>query len=125
MPRQAVTVDPDAKPVGPLSPAVRSGGFVFLSGQIGTDPATDVLVDGGVGAQTEQAFANLEAVLRAAGKSLDDVVRVGVYLTDPADYPAVNEVYARLFQAPYPARTAVVVAALPLGAVVELDAIAG
>jgi 2-iminobutanoate/2-iminopropanoate deaminase len=125
MPRQAVIVDPDAKPVGPLSPAVRSGGFVFLSGQIGADPATDELVAGGVGAQTEQAFANLEAVLSAAGKSLDDIVRVGVYLTDPADYPAVNEVYARFFQDPYPARSAVVVAALPLGAAVEIDAIAG
>ena len=124
MTRNAVTSDKLAAPVGPFSPAARGGGAVFVSGQVAQDPATGALIDGDVARQADQALRNLAAVLEAAGKGLDDVVRVGVYLTDMADFAAMNEVYRRHFQAPYPARTAIGVAALPLGAAVEFDAIA-
>ena len=107
-------------PVGPFSQAVRSGDLIFFSGQVGLD-ASGKLVEGGVTAQAEQVFANLTAVLDAAGKSFTDVVRVGVFLTDMADFAALNAVYARYFTEPYPARTTVAVAALPLGAAVEID----
>jgi 2-iminobutanoate/2-iminopropanoate deaminase len=124
MPREAVTSDRIAPAAGPFSAAVRAGELVFLSGQVGQDPATGRLVEGGAAAQTEQIFRNLRAVLEAAGKTLDDVVRVGVFVTDLGDYGAVNEVFARSFGAPYPARTLVAVAALPLGAAVEMDLVA-
>jgi 2-iminobutanoate/2-iminopropanoate deaminase len=124
MTRNPVTSDKLAAPVGPFSPAVRGGGAVFVSGQVAQDPATGALIDGDVARQADQALRNLAAVLEAAGKGLDDVVRVGVYLTDMADFAAMNEVYRTHFQAPYPARTAIGVAALPLGAAVEFDAIA-
>jgi len=122
---QAITSDRLAKPVGPFSPAVRDGNRVYTSGQVGQDPATGKLVDGGVVAQTEQIFRNLATILSAANKSLADVVKVNVYLTDIRDFAAMNEVYAKHFVAPYPARTTLGVAALPLGAVVEIEAIAG
>ena len=124
MTRNPVTSDKLAAPVGPFSPAVRGGGALFVSGQVAQDPATGALIDGDVARQTDQALRNLAAVLEAAGKDLGDVVRVGVYLTDMADFAAMNEVYRAHFQAPYPARTAIGVAALPLGAAVEFDAIA-
>jgi len=124
MPKDVVTTDQIAPPVGPFSAAVRAGGFLFLSGQVGVDPRTDKLVDGDAAAQAEQVLTNVSAVLLASGKSLADVVRVGVFLTDMADYAAVNAVYRRHFPEPFPARTAVCVAALPLGAKVEIDLIA-
>lgn len=126
MKREEITTDEVAKPVGPFSAAIRTEAeqFVFVSGRVAQDPATGALIDGDVSAQTEQALRNVEAVLRAAGKTLDDVVRVGVYLTDMADFAAVNAVYETMFGAPYPARTAIGVAALPLGAAVEIDVIA-
>ena len=108
-------------PVGPFSQAVEAGGFIYLSGQVGQDPATGKLVAGGIAAETERIFRNLSAVLRAAGKGFDDVVRAGVYLTSMGDYAAVNGIYARHFSQPFPARTAICVAALPLGACVEID----
>ena len=123
MPRTSFTTPKIAAPVGPYSSAVRANGFVFLSGQVGQDPRTGRLVEGGVAAQAEQIFANLKALLEAAEKSFADVVRVGVYLTDAADYPTLNEIYARHFDAPYPARTVIMVAALPLGARAEIDLI--
>ncbi len=110
--------------VGPFSPAIASDGFVFLSGQVGVDPETRRLVEGDVAAQTAQAFVNLGVVLQAAGKTFGDVVRVGVYLTDIADFAAMNKVYAEHLEQPYPARTTIAVAALPLGASVEIDLIA-
>jgi len=122
---QAITSDRLAKPVGPFSPAVRDGNRVYTSGQVGQDPATGKLVDGGVVGQTEQIFRNLATILSAANKSFADVVKVNVYLTDIRDFAAMNEVYAKHFVAPYPARTTLGVAALPLGAVVEIEAIAG
>ena len=112
-------------PVGPFSPAVSGpADSIYLSGQVGTDPATGKLAEGGVAAQTERALRNLQAVLQAAGRSLDDVVRAGVYLTDMGDFAAMNEVYGRFFTQPYPARTTIGVAALPLGAKVEIDLVA-
>ena len=107
-------------PVGPFSQAVRTGDLIFFSGQVGLD-ASGKLVDGGVAAEAEQVFANLAAVLDAAGKSFTDVIRVGVFLTEISDFAALNAVYARHFTEPYPARTTVAVAALPLGASVEID----
>lgn len=124
MTRASFTSNKIAAPVGPFSPAVGAGGLVFASGQVGQDPRTGRLVEGGVAAEVEQIFANLGAVLEAAGKSFADVVRVGVYLTDASDYALLNERYARRFTPPYPARTVIIVAALPLGAHVEIDLIA-
>ncbi len=124
MPRNAVITDKVAAPAGPFSPAVRSGDFVYLSGQVAEDPATGRLIDGDVTRQTEQIFHNIGAVLQAAGKTFADVIRVGVFLQDIGDFQAMNAVYARYFQAPYPARTTVAVAALPLGAAVEIDLVA-
>ena len=125
MPLKPITSDRVAKPVGPFSPAVRDGDRVYTSGQIAQDPATGKLIEGGVAAQTAQVLQNLEAVLHAADKSLADVVKVNVYLTDMRNFAEMNEVYARHFAAPYPARTTIAVAALPLGAIVEIEMIAG
>ncbi len=125
MPLKPITSDRVAKPVGPFSPAVRDGDRVYTSGQIAQDPSTGKLIDGGVAAQTERVLQNLEAVLNAAEKSLADVVKVNVYLTDMRNFAEMNEVYARHFAAPYPARTTIAVAALPLGAIVEMEMIAG
>ena len=113
-----------APPVGPFSQAVRSGGLIFLSGQVGQDSASGQLVAGGVEAEAEQIFHNLKAVLGAAGKSLQSVVRVGVFLTDMQDFAAVNAIYAKHFNPPFPARTTIVAAALPLGAAIEIDVVA-
>ena len=111
-------------PVGPFSQAIRVDGFLFLSGQVAQDPATGKLAPGGVVAETEQVFSNAAAVLRAAALGFDDVISVRVFLTRMDDYQAVNAIYARHFSEPFPARTAVCVAALPLGACVEIDMIA-
>jgi 2-iminobutanoate/2-iminopropanoate deaminase len=124
MTRNPITSDKLAAPVGPFSMAVRGADALFVSGQVAQDPVTGALVEGDVARQADQVLRNLAAVLEAAGKDLGDVVRVGVYLTDMAKFATVNEVYLRHFQAPYPARTAIGVAALPLGAAVEMDAIA-
>lgn len=113
-----------APPVGPYSQAVRCGDTVYVSGQIAQDPATGRLIGGGVSRQTEQIFRNAEALLQAAGMTLSNVVRVGVYLADMRDFQAVNMVYVRYFESPYPARTTVAVAALPLGAAIEMEMIA-
>jgi 2-iminobutanoate/2-iminopropanoate deaminase len=124
MSKKQITSDKIAKPAGPFSPAISGSGVLFLSGQIGQDPATGKVVEGGVEAETRQIFANLRNVLEAAGKSFADVARVGVYLTDMADFGKVNVIYGENFPQPYPARTCIAVAALPLGAKVELDLMA-
>lgn len=111
--------------VGPYSQAVQHGDLVFLSGQIGLDPATGKLVEGGVEAQARQVFGNLRAVCLAAGGDLDDVVKVNIYLTDLGNFAAVNAVMADAFNEPYPARATVGVVALPLGAAVEVEAVLG
>ena len=121
MGKSAVTSPELTPPVGPFSQAIEAGGFIYLSGQVGQDPATGKLVAGGIAAETERIFRNLSALLQAAGKDFDDVVRAGVYLTSMGDYAAVNGIYARHFSQPFPARTAIGVAALPLGACVEID----
>ena len=121
MPRDVISTPDIARPVGPFSSGVLAGELIFLSGQVAQDPATGKLITGDVSAQAEQIFRNFDAVLRAAGKTFADVVRVGVYLTNMGDYVAMNGVYAKHFSPPFPARTAIGVAALPLGARVEID----
>jgi 2-iminobutanoate/2-iminopropanoate deaminase len=110
-----------APPVGPFSQAVDAGGFIYFSGQVGQDPTTGKVVAGGIAAEADRIFQNLSAVLKAAGKRFDDVVRAGVYLTNLGDYATFNGIYARHFSQPFPARTVIGVAALPLGACVEID----
>ena len=110
-------------PIGPYSQGIRAGGFVFTAGQTGADPATGELEDG-VAAQAERALRSLTAILDAAGVSIDRVVKTTIFLTETSDFAAVNEVYARHFSAPYPARSTVTVKALPKGALVEIEAVA-
>src|SRR5690242_5529214 len=121
MNKKAVTSPELAPPAGPFSQAIEVGGFLYFSGQVGQDPATGKVVEGGIAAETERIFQNLSAVLKAAGRSFDDVVRAGVYLTSLSDYAAMNGIYAKYFRPPFPARTTIAVAALPLGACVEID----
>lgn len=123
MPRKAFTAA-GAASVGPYSHAVESGELVFLSGQTPLDSVTGKLLEGDIGAQTEQCFKNLFHVLAAAGLTPDDVVKTNVYLMDMNDFAAMNAVYAKQFAAPYPARTTIGVAALPLGARVEIELVA-
>lgn len=115
---------PGAKSVGPYSHAAEANGFVFVSGQIPMDNATGALVEGDISAQAEQVFKNIRNVLDAAGLEMSDVVKVQVFLTDMANFQAVNAVYEKQFTPPYPARSAFGVAALPLGAQVEIELIA-
>jgi 2-iminobutanoate/2-iminopropanoate deaminase len=125
MSRQAIVTDKVAPAIGPFSIGVRAGGFVFLSGQIALDPASGKLIAGDVGAQTEQIFRNIGAVLDASGKSFADIVKTAVFLADMKDFAAMNVIYARHFEAPFPARTTVAVAGLPLGAAVEIEVLVG
>lgn len=119
----AVASDRAPAAIGPYSQAIRAGDTVYLSGQIPLDPASGELVDGGIEAQAVRVFENLEAVAEAAGGSLGQAVRLTIYLTDLGHFATVNEVMARYFEPPYPARATLGVAALPRGAAVEADAI--
>ena len=110
-----------APPAGPFSQAIEVGGFIYFSGQVGQDPATGKVVEGGIVAETERVFRNLAAVLKVAGRNFDHVARAGVYLTNMSDFVTMNGIYARHFTQPFPARTTIGVAALPLGACVEID----
>lgn len=110
--------------IGPYSQGIIAGNFVFTAGQIPLDPGSGELVEGDIQAQAERALENLRAVLDAAGSSLANAVKVTVFLADMDDFAAVNEVYARFFTEPYPARSAVQAAALPKGAGVEIEAVA-
>lgn len=112
------------KPVAPYSPGIRFGELVYTSGQIGLDPATGKIVEGGVAAQARKALENLKDVLEAAGSDMEHVLKTTVFLNDMNDFGAVNEVYAGFFQGEPPARSAVQVAGLPLGALVEVEAVA-
>jgi len=123
MKRETVQTDKAPSAIGTYSQAVRCGDVVYLSGQIPLDPETMELVDGDIDRQIVQVFENLAAVARAARGDLDDVVKLNVYLVDLAHFPRVNEIMARYFESPYPARAAVQVAALPRGAAVEMDAV--
>jgi len=120
----AVTTDKAPRAIGPYSQAIRSGGFLFTSGQVALDPATGELVRGSVEAEVERVLENLSAVLQAGGSGLDRVIRTTVFLIDMADFQAMNTVYARRFGESRPARSTVQVAGLPRGARVEIDAIA-
>ena len=121
MSKTAITSPELAPPAGPFSQAVKIDGLLFFSGQVGQDPATGKVVEGGIVPETERIFQNLSAVLKAASKTFDDVVRAGVFLTNMADFAAMNGIYAKYFSQPFPARTTIGVAALPLGARVEID----
>ena len=123
MSRAIIHTDAAPKAIGTYSQAVRVGDIVYLSGQTPLDPATGELVEGDISAQTRRVFANLAAVCEAAGGSLADLVRVGIYLVDLGDFAAVNAVMAETCAQPYPARSTIGVAALPRGASVEIDAI--
>ncbi len=121
--REAVTAAGAPAAVGPYSHAVTSGGLLFCSGQTPLDPDTGKLVEGSIGDQTRRCLENLQIVCQAAGASLGDAVRLGVYVTDMATFPQVNEAYATFFGDGPPARSTIGVASLPLGAQVEIDAI--
>ncbi len=122
--KTAVETTAAPAPVGPYSQAIRSGALVFVAGQVGLDPATGRLVEGGTEAELVQVLANLGAVLEAAGLTMDAVVKTTVYLTDLGDMPLVNASYAQAFPTPLPARATVQVSALPAGARVEIEAVA-
>lgn len=122
--RETVKTGKAPAAIGPYSQAVRSGGFLFCSGQIPLDPGTGKMVEGGIEAQTERVLRNLDAVLEAGGASLAEVVKTTVYLADLSDFPAMNAVYGKYFPENPPARATVQVAKLPAGARVEIDAIA-
>ncbi len=124
MPREGVNCPDLAPPVGPFFHLVKAGTLLYLSGQVAQDPATGKLIEGDVTTQTTQIFANLQAVLKTVGRDLGHVVKVTVFLTDMDDFAAMNAVYARFFDAPYPARSTFAVKALPLGARVEIECIA-
>lgn len=109
--------------IGTYSQAVRHAGVLYVSGQIPLDPATGELIEGDIEAQIRQVFDNLQAIITAAGASLDDTVKFNIYLTDLANFPVVNKEMAALLSEPYPARAAVEVSALPKGAQVEADAV--
>lgn len=111
--------------VGPYSQAVRHHNLVFLSGQVALDPTSGKLVEGDIGAQTRQVFRNLETVCIAAGGTLDGILKLNIYLTDLGNFATVNGIMAETFSAPYPARATIGVAALPLGAEVEVEAVLG
>lgn len=123
MTRDAVST-PKAPAIGPYSVAVRAHGFVYLAGQTPIDPRTGKLAEGGLEGQTLQCFANLRAVLDAAGLTMDDVVKVNVFLVDMADFGAMNAVYEKQFNRPFPARTTIGVAALPFDSRVEIEMVA-
>lgn len=123
MARQPIHTDLAPAAIGPYSQAVRQGDTVYLSGQIPLDPNSGLLVEGDIDAQARRAFDNLKAVCEAAGGSLDDVVRLGLYLTDLDQFSAVNAVMSDYFDAPYPARSTIGVASLPRGAQFEVDAV--
>jgi reactive intermediate/imine deaminase len=121
--KEIINTDKAPQAIGTYSQAVRADRTVYLSGQIPLSPKTMTLVDGDIKAQIVQVFENLQAVAEAAGGTFADFVKLNVYLTDLAHFPLVNEIMGRYFQEPYPARAAVGVAALPKGALVEIDGI--
>jgi 2-iminobutanoate/2-iminopropanoate deaminase len=122
--KQVVFPANGAKPIGPYSPAIRVGNFVFTSGQIALDPKTGKLVDGDVSAQARQALTNLKTLIEASGTSLNKVVKTTLFLKDMADFQTVNAIYAEYFTTEPPARSTVQVSALPGGALIEVEAIA-
>ena len=110
--------------IGPYSQAIRTGNLLFISGQTSVDPTTGKIVPGGPAAEAEQCLKNVRAILRTAGMDMGNVVKVTVFLTDMAHFALVNEVYLKAFALPFPARSCVAVRALPLGCLVEIEAVA-
>lgn len=123
MNKEAIFSDNAPSAIGPYSPGVKLGDMLYLSGQLGLDPATGTLPEG-VEAQAEQSLKNIENLLAEAGATMANVVKTTVFLADIADFARVNEVYAKHFEAPFPARSAVQVAAIPAGGLVEIEVIA-
>ena len=121
---KALHSDNAPKAVGPYSQAIEANGFVFASGQLPIDPATNAFVEGGVKEHTRQSLTNAQSVLKAAGLDLSHVIKTTVFLSDMADFAAMNEVYAEFFNEPYPARSAIAVKTLPKNALVEVECIA-
>jgi 2-iminobutanoate/2-iminopropanoate deaminase len=122
--KNAVATDKAPAAIGPYSQAIRVGNLLFTAGQIPLDPATGQLVQGDIKAQTRQVLKNIAAILEAAGTSMKHVVKTTVFLKNMGDFAAMNEVYGEFFPAPYPARSAVAVAALPKDVAVEIEAVA-
>jgi 2-iminobutanoate/2-iminopropanoate deaminase len=122
--REAIATNDGPKAIGPYSQAIKANGFVFVSGQVALDPATQQLIEGDIAIQTERVLQNLAGILKAAGSSLDQVVKAGVFLKNMSDFAAMNEVYGRYFTQAPPARSTVEVARLPKDVLVEIDVIA-
>jgi len=122
--REVISTPDAPKAIGPYSQGIRAGGLVFTSGQVAFDPATQQIVDGDISAQTERVMKNLSAILKAAGCDLKDVLRCTVFLKDMNDFAAMNAVYGKYFEAPFPARSTVEVRRLPRDVLVEIDIIA-
>ena len=123
MAKTIIQTDDAPQAIGTYSQAVKVDGTVYISGQIPLDPASMEVVAGGIEAEITRVFDNLQAVAEASGGALTDVVKLNIFLTDPANFPTVNEIMAQYFQQPYPARAAIGVAALPKGVGVEMDAV--
>ncbi|MEM6284519.1 MAG: RidA family protein [Chloroflexota bacterium] len=124
MPKSVIATEHAPAAVGPYSQGVTANGFIFTAGQVPLDPATGKLVEGDIQVQARQSLTNVQAILEAAGTSMANVVKATVFLADIGDFAAVNEVYAEFFEEPYPARSALEVANLPLGAQVEIEVVA-
>ena len=122
--KEVIIPEGGAKPLAPYSPGIRVGPFVYTAGQIGLDPATNKLVEGDVKTETRQAITNLKAVLEAGGSDLEHVVKTTVFLSNIDDFGAMNDVYAEFFKSDPPARSAIQAGRLPLGALVEIEAVA-
>jgi 2-iminobutanoate/2-iminopropanoate deaminase len=122
--RDVISTKDAPQAIGPYSQAIRANGFVFVSGQVAIDPATQQVISGDVAAQTDRVLKNLSAILKAAGSGLEKVVRCGVFLKNMGDFVAMNEIYGRHFSAAPPARSTVEVARLPKDVLVEIDVIA-
>jgi 2-iminobutanoate/2-iminopropanoate deaminase len=122
--RQVIATEHAPKAIGPYSQAIRANGLIFVSGQTPIDPATQQLINGSIGEQTERVLRNIEAILTQAGSAMAKVVRCGVFLKDMNDFTAMNEVYGKFFKSEPPARTTIQAARLPKDCMVEIDAIA-
>jgi 2-iminobutanoate/2-iminopropanoate deaminase len=120
--KRPIETDQAPAPIGPYSQAVVAGGVLYCSGQVPLDPANGELVAGGISEQARRCLESLDGICRAAGTRLSDAARIGIYLTDMAQFAELNEVYASFFSEPFPVRTTVGVASLPKGALVEMDA---
>jgi 2-iminobutanoate/2-iminopropanoate deaminase len=120
--KRAIETEAAPAPIGPYSQAVVADGVLYCSGQVPLDPESGELIEGGIAEQTSRCLESLDAVCQAAGTRLTQAARIGIYLTDMDEFPKVNDVYSTFFEKPFPVRTTVGVAALPKGALVEMDA---